>query len=520
LFALFCHLTLEANPSSGRERQRKNTADMTLNRKLAAVLILSFGCFVLTEATDSRPLREPDQQPGAPLDESAVSRALCPLVYQVDHSPSSRGYRYIFYGNGFFIDEDGYLLTAAHVLSQLHGGQPYVLLRRPGAPLEFAPAALVAVDRDHDVAILRATPSGRGTASFLPLAQKMAVPGETVVAAILRPMNPRDAYTSDPAFEERSAGDVLGLEFSQLEKGRADTELFLFNHAVRPGDSGAPVISVDSHEVVGLVEGQWLRDDSMGLAARRTFPSDDAPRAAPGIAPLPGAVIPIHYAIALLERKDIAWRTTRQTGETISESGESAPTPLSLVPAPYPGQSLFGGEVLFEALVDRRGTIADLKVVRGEEPFLDQARDAVRTWTFFPARMDGQPVEARMAIDFQFAQSYVPPHSSTVHHYQDSSVPLPDRAVVPLTTVEPEYPSGSGTEGSVILYESIDREGNLQSTQVVRGLEPLTAATLAAAKQWRFAPAKRSGAPIDSAVIVIVTFRRPATSSRARQIDK
>lgn len=492
---------------------------MALNGKLAAVVVMSLGCLV---STHSRAVRGPDsaanQETGAPLDERTLSRALCPIVYQVDHSPSPRGYRYIFYGNGFFIDEDGYLLTAAHVLSQLHGGQPYVLLRHPGAPLEFAQATLVAVDRDHDVAILRASPNSfnsRETVSFLPLAHEMAFPGESVVAAALEPLNPRDAYTSEPAFEERSPGEVLGFEFSQLEKGRADTELFLFNHAVRPGESGAPVIAVDSHEAVGLIEGQWLRDDSMGLAAPRTSLSN--PRGAAEIAPLPGAVIPIHYALALLERKGIAWRTSPQNAGTISTS---APAPLSLVPAPYPWQSLFGGEVLFEALVDRRGIISDLKVVRGDEPFLEQARDAVRTWTFFPARVDGQPVEARMAIDFQFPQSYVPPRSATVHHYEDSFPSLPDAAVVPLTTVEPEYPSGSGAEGSVILYESIDREGNLESTEVVRGLEPLTAATLAAAKQWRFAPAKRSGAAIDSGAIVVVTFRRPARSSRGRESEK
>ena len=67
------------------------------------------------------------------FDDSALSAAICPIVYPVDQTPSAQGYHYLFYGNGFFINEQGYLLTAAHVLSQLHGGQPYVLLRQAEA---------------------------------------------------------------------------------------------------------------------------------------------------------------------------------------------------------------------------------------------------------------------------------------------------------------------------------------------------------------------------------------------------
>ena len=46
-------------------------------------------------------------------DNAAVSAAVCPVVYPLDESSSERGYHYIFYGNAFFIDGDGYLVTAA-----------------------------------------------------------------------------------------------------------------------------------------------------------------------------------------------------------------------------------------------------------------------------------------------------------------------------------------------------------------------------------------------------------------------
>src|SRR4029077_16918979 len=38
-----------------------------------------------------------------PADDTVPSSAVCPIVYQLDQSPSSRGYHYSFFGNGFFI---------------------------------------------------------------------------------------------------------------------------------------------------------------------------------------------------------------------------------------------------------------------------------------------------------------------------------------------------------------------------------------------------------------------------------
>src|SRR6202167_6619711 len=94
-----------------------------------------------------------------PLDDHQLSSALCSIVYQVDRDPGPRGYHYLFYGNGFFINSDGYLITAAHVLSQLHGGQPHILLRPSAGAPRIVPAILVAIDREHDVAVLRITPN-------------------------------------------------------------------------------------------------------------------------------------------------------------------------------------------------------------------------------------------------------------------------------------------------------------------------------------------------------------------------
>ena len=77
----------------------------------------------------------------------------------MDRSPSDRGFHCLFYGNGFFVNDDGYLLTAAHVLGQFVESPAYVVLRLPMAPPRLVPAAVVRVDRDHDVALLQVTPN-------------------------------------------------------------------------------------------------------------------------------------------------------------------------------------------------------------------------------------------------------------------------------------------------------------------------------------------------------------------------
>lgn len=197
------------------------------------------------------------------------NRAVCEIVYQVDDGvPGPRGLRYLFFGNGFFINKDGYVLTAAHVLSQLHGGQPYLLIHDADGQPRFVRANVVALDPDHEVAILRATPnpfSSDSALSFLPLSPEPPALGEMVYASSLSPAKPLDAYSFDPVLDQSSPGGVLRFEFSQLELGAAESQLFLFNHAIRPGQSGSPVISDRSQGVAGIVEGEWLQTIRIGL---------------------------------------------------------------------------------------------------------------------------------------------------------------------------------------------------------------------------------------------------------------
>ncbi len=233
-------------------------------------------------------------------------RGLCfPIVYQLDQSPSARGYHYSFFGNAFFINEEGYLLTAAHVLETFRdGGQPYILVARRNGPPLLLKSSIIAIDSEHDVAILRAAPNpfdSKYKVAFLPLSSDAASPGQAVLALSLHPPKQQNAHTFEIPHEDRFSGEVLSYESTQLDKSSPAAEIFLLSHPVNLGQSGSPVVALDSHAVVGLVEGRWLRSSAVS-----------AVKSSPASMSTPGAAVPIRYAIDLLQRESISWHAPQQ----------------------------------------------------------------------------------------------------------------------------------------------------------------------------------------------------------------
>src|SRR5271155_236938 len=290
-----------------------------------------------------------------------LSAAVCPVVYQLDDSPGNRGYHYIFYGNAFFINRDGYLLTAAHVLSEFrNGGQPSILVRLVSAPPRLLKTEVIATDLAHDVAILRVTPNpfkGPYTVATLALGGEKPVIGEGVETTALRPARLKDPHTFELPIADTYPATVLDYRSMDLSpnpqasiplvatpskdfatqtrssaahapdsesaappqssgphslgKSQIQTDLFLFSHEVQRGQSGAPVASAASHQVVGIIEGRWLHP-AASMPARPTGNSAPSDSLTSNSVPPPphltqGAAIPIPYAIALLQKNHVHW---------------------------------------------------------------------------------------------------------------------------------------------------------------------------------------------------------------------
>jgi len=290
------------------------------NHKTAATATLA--ALALACAVSPFAARVTQAQANSP--EDAATAAICPIVYPDDQSPAGRGYHYTFFGNAFFINDEGYLLTVAHVLETFRdGGQPYILVSRPDAPARLLKVAVIAKDTQHDVAILRASPnpfSGKYTVTSLPLSSEPAVRGQAVLALSLHPRRLQDAQSFEAQSEDSSPGTVLSYESTLLDKAGPAADVFLLSHPVVKGQSGSPVLALDSHAVVGLVEGLWLRGTPLPLAKSAPPPNNT-----------PGAAIPIRYAIALLQKQGIAWHAVSASPEpsssTASQPGADRPKP-------------------------------------------------------------------------------------------------------------------------------------------------------------------------------------------------
>src|SRR6516162_2527146 len=224
---------------------------ISIRFRLVVVISLAMSCGLVANAASVNP-----------ADDAALLASICPLVYPLDQFPTERGYRYLFFGNAFFINEEGYLVTAAHVVDAFRGGgRPYILVGIPNGPPRLQEAELVAEDLEHDVAILRATRNpfvGQHNVAFMSLSTERPAPGQPVMTASLLPSDLPDPHTSEAPTEIRSQGQVVDYQFHAESEG-ADSELLLFDQKVVPGQSGSPVLSADSQEVVGIVVGQWLR---------------------------------------------------------------------------------------------------------------------------------------------------------------------------------------------------------------------------------------------------------------------
>ena len=86
-------------------------------------------------------------------------------------------------------------------------------------------------------------------------------------------------------------------------------------------------------------------------------------------------------------------------------SGMKAPVKIADVPPIYPALSRnahIQGVVILEAVLDAKGRVESVRVLRSV-PTLDQAAvDAVQQWRFTPALLNGQPVPVVMTVTVNF----------------------------------------------------------------------------------------------------------------------
>jgi uncharacterized protein len=137
-----------------------------------------------------------------------------------------------FTGSGFFVTEDGYLLTSYHVVADAN-------TIKVKTTLGTFRTRLVASDKANDVAMLKA----EGTFPALPIAPSRGVKLGGSVFTIGFPNIDLQGF----------APKLTKGEISSLTGAEDDPRAFQISVAVQPGNSGGPLVDMNGN-VVGIVE--------------------------------------------------------------------------------------------------------------------------------------------------------------------------------------------------------------------------------------------------------------------------
>jgi hypothetical protein len=160
----------------------------------------------------------------------AVSKGRAPLQPRSPQDSPSEGGS----GTGFFITQDGYLITAAHVVRDANRVQ---VLTKTGR----VAARVVSVDAANDLALLKA----EGRFSPLPIASSRSVKRGDTVATVGFPNIRLQGY----------APKLAKGEIAALSGPKDDPRYFQISVPVQPGNSGGALFD-ERGNVVGVVTGK------------------------------------------------------------------------------------------------------------------------------------------------------------------------------------------------------------------------------------------------------------------------
>ena len=180
-----------------------------------------------------------------------------------------------------------------------------------------------------------------------------------------------------------------------------------------------------------------------------------------------------------------------------------------------------GGQVFVELTVSSDGRVTAVRPLRTTVPFTELVTDAVRGWQFHPAEEDVEPkavdaagrqprkrVESKVLVACSFRQpSYVGPTLGS--DLPKDVAPESDGVPFPATTIEPPFPVMAFVSGGVLVEVQIDSSGAVAESKVVRSAPPFDEPAMAAARQWKFRPARVRGRPVPTVAYILFNFTPP-----------
>jgi serine protease Do len=258
-----------------------NTLTIAKNRSFC---LLPFALCVLTCL--SFPIAASSQAPAQkpPPEDDRVSRAVVQLLAV---GPADKEQNHACSATGFLIDEDGYLITNAHVVEDAKG----CLEKAPGARIlaklavtsptaQAVPCEVIGIDAPNDLALLKTErpllPSSGGQPPYATLDARDVAVGTAV------------RVSGYPAFSWQpltQAGHVAWRGRTRLEEtdlNPSASDALMVDIHLRPGNSGSPVYRPGGGVIAVVDKRDPLR-------------------------PAYSVAVAIHYAIELAVRNGVRW---------------------------------------------------------------------------------------------------------------------------------------------------------------------------------------------------------------------
>jgi len=167
----------------------------------------------------------------------------------------------------------------------------------------------------------------------------------------------------------------------------------------------------------------------------------------------------------------------------------------------YPPNAVSGGTVVAELRV-AGGSVKDVTILSGTEPFVDPCASALAQWRFQPER-DGSEL-----VVVYFRQPYL----YNLAAVKEEIAPVKPRGQLPFPkfVVQPSYPPNASGQGSVVLQTDISTDGRVAGVKVVKPMGVLTETSIKAVERWEFIPAQNAkGTRQSSHAYVVLVFRFP-----------
>ena len=171
--------------------------------------------------------------------------------------------RFTFHGTGFVVGDGNLLITNAHVLGDPGKNDSpsslVIQVASESGSLEMRPATIAAIDREHDLVLLRFSGSARPA---LTLTQRSEIREGMSVAFMgfpiggvlgFTPVTHRGIISSITAvaMPTPNAQQLNDKTVRRLRQGSFD--IYQLDATAYPGNSGGPLLDAETGEVVGVV---------------------------------------------------------------------------------------------------------------------------------------------------------------------------------------------------------------------------------------------------------------------------